>query len=86
MGPPPPGDATAFARWQGEIDEFRRGVNGRFTKVDERYDHLDQRQDDLDKELSSMRAKVAAGAAIGSVVGGGIVTIIVAIGSKALGG
>lgn len=86
MGPPPPGDTAAFARWQGEIDEFRRGVNGRFRTVDGSLGKLDERQDGFEKELTTMRAKVAVGAAIGSIVGGAIVTFILAIASKAVGG
>lgn len=74
-----------FARWQGEIDEFRRGVNGRFRRLEGDLSAVDKRQDNLDKELTTMRAKVAAGAAIGSIAGGALVTFIVGIATKAVG-
>lgn len=82
--PPPPGEE--LAEWKGGINAFREDAGKHFERVDAKVDKIDDRQDKFDRDLAAMKVKVAAGAAIGSIIGGAIVTFIFAIASKAVGG
>lgn len=68
------------------MNAFRDDTGKHFDRVDKKLEQLDTRQDDFDREMATMKVKVAAGAAIGSIIGGGIVTFIFAIATKAIGG
>lgn len=83
--------------WRGEVESDRRTYERRLTEGRERVERMgrelhdrittvDDKVDGVKEELAVVKTKVAFYAAIGSVCGGGIVTLIVAIGSKALGG
>lgn len=72
--------------WRGGVDKWQEATGRTITRIDRRQEELDKRQDELANELTAMRVKVAAGAAIGSIIGGGIVTLIFAIATKAIGG
>lgn len=88
MNPPSPGEEVVaqWNEWKGTINAFRENTGQRLDRVDKRVEKLDTRQDDFDREMATMKVKVAAGAAIGSIIGGGIVTFIFAIATKAIGG
>jgi hypothetical protein len=83
MATDPPSDINY---WRGKIDTSIESSGRTLKRLDDRQDKLDQRQDQFDRELTAMKVKVAAGAAIGSIIGGAIVTFIFAIASKAVGG
>lgn len=78
--------SAELAYWRGGIDRDMASNARTMTRLDRRQEQLDKRQDDFDKELTAMKVKVAAGAAMGSIIGGAIVTFIFAIASKAIGG
>lgn len=82
MGPP----EADVARWQGGVDEFRDNTKRRLDKGDRRMDKLDDRQDEFDRELTKVTTKIGIAAAAGSLLGGAIVTLILTVGTKALGG
>jgi uncharacterized membrane protein YjjP (DUF1212 family) len=86
LNSPPPPPVEELAHWRGGVDAFRDNTGEHFKQVDKKLEKLDERQDEFDREMATMKVKVAAGAAIGSIIGGGIVTFIFAIASKAVGG
>ena len=70
--------------WKGRVDERLRAGTRRFDNLDKGQERLEEKVGELQVELSSLKTKVAFYSAIGSIVGGGIVTLIVAVGSRAL--
>lgn len=81
MGPP----TAAELRWQGDIDRQLKEATRRFERGDKRFEDQDKEIDQLSNEVTALKVKVMFAAAIGSIVGGGIVTFIFAIASKAIG-
>jgi hypothetical protein len=81
-----PVQAREWDRWRGGIDQWQRGVDGRFRDAGKQIEALDKRQDEMDRELTRVTTKIGAAAAIGAVAGGAIVTFVLTIATRALGG
>jgi hypothetical protein len=77
---------AGLERWRGGVDKWIEGTDKRLERGDARIKEIDDRQDELDREMTRVTTKIGLAAAIGSVVGGGIVTLILAFATKALGG
>jgi hypothetical protein len=73
-------------RWRGGIDKWVEGTDKRLERGDKKMERLDADIDNLEREMTRVTTKIGLAAAIGSVVGGGIVTLILAFATKALGG
>lgn len=78
--------AIELARWQGEMEQRLKNGESRFSRIDKTLERIEEKQDAQGEELNSMRVKIGIAAAVGSVFGGGLVTFLFAIGTKALGG
>lgn len=72
--------------WKGGMNEFRNGVNGRLRNLDKKDAEQDKEIDRIDRELTKVTTKIGIAAAGGSILGGAIVTLILTVGTKALGG
>lgn len=84
-------------QWRGEVAADLRGFERRVSRSHDRIDEVDtrlageirkvdDRVDSVDKALAVQATKIGFYSAIGSVVGGAIVTFIVAIATKGFGG
>lgn len=81
-----PEEARDWDRWRGGADQWREGADSRFRRVDRKAEEMDKRQDEFDRELTRVTTKIAVAAGIGAVGGGALVTLILTIATKALGG
>jgi hypothetical protein len=69
--------------WRGRVDERLKAGSRRFDALEGDQAKIERKVGELEVELSVVKTKVAFYSAIGSVVGGGIVTVVIAFAGKA---
>ena len=66
-------------------DKHLAAINGSIDRMGSSLQGLDDRVDELKVEIATMKTKLGFYAAIGSIVGAGAVTLVVAVATRAAG-